>query len=120
MTTRPHTSITQRLWLALAALTLVIIIGIIGFSVIEEMTPIDALYMTVITISTVGFGEIKTLSPAGRMFTMGLILSAMTITFYTASMITKYFSKNNLNTSTCLDMVEWCSCIEVRCDVSAS
>jgi voltage-gated potassium channel len=67
---------------------LVIIIGTIGFSVIEAMNPIDALYMTVITISTVGFGEIKPLSPTGRLFTMGLILSAMTITFYTASMIT--------------------------------
>ena len=88
MTTHPRTSITYRFWLAFGALALVICIGTLGFALLEEMDVLSALYMTVITISTVGFGEIKTLSPAGRMFTMGLIASAATITFYTASMVT--------------------------------
>lgn len=48
--------------------------GTVGFMLIERMSLIDALYMTVITISTVGYGEVKRLSPAGRLFTIGLIV----------------------------------------------
>ena len=88
MTTHPRSSITQRFWLALIASVLVLVVGTTGFAVLEAMDPLSALYMTVITISTVGFGELHPLSPAGRIFTMGLIASAATITFYTASIIT--------------------------------
>jgi voltage-gated potassium channel len=51
-----------------------LIIGTIGYRVIEEFTLLDALYMTVITITTVGFGEINPLSSTGRIFTMFLIV----------------------------------------------
>ncbi len=88
MKSNSRPSITYRFWLAFGALTLVICAGTLGFAILEEMDMLNALYMTVITISTVGFGEIKTLSPAGRVFTIGLIASAATITFYTASMVT--------------------------------
>jgi voltage-gated potassium channel len=49
-------------------------VGAIGYHVLEDMTILDALYMTVTTISTVGFGEVHPLSPVGRGFTIGLIL----------------------------------------------
>ncbi|MBI5305117.1 MAG: potassium channel protein [Chloroflexi bacterium] len=88
MSTHPRSSITHRFWLALVASVLVLVVGTTGFVVLEAMDPLSALYMTVITISTVGFGELHPLSPAGRVFTMGLIASAATITFYTASIIT--------------------------------
>ena len=51
-----------------------LIIGTIGYIVIEQFSLLDALYMTVITITTVGFGEIHPLSSAGRIFTMFLIV----------------------------------------------
>ena len=47
-------------------------IGTIGYALLEDFTPFDSFYMTVITISTVGFGEIHTLSKAGRIFTIFL------------------------------------------------
>lgn len=49
-------------------------IGTAGYMVLENMSPVDALYMTVITISTVGFGEVIPLSPPGRLFTIVMIL----------------------------------------------
>jgi len=49
-------------------------IGTVWYHVLEDMTVLDALYMTVTTISTVGFGEVHPLSPLGRAFTIGLIL----------------------------------------------
>ena len=51
-----------------------LMIGTIGYTIIEDYSTLDALYMTVITISTVGFGEIHTLSEAGRLFTIFLIM----------------------------------------------
>jgi len=57
--------------------------GIIGYIFIEEMSLFDAIYMTIITISTVGFHEIKTLSIAGRVLTMLIISTGITIGAYT-------------------------------------
>jgi len=64
----------KRLWKALVVLGALVAVGIIGYHVLEDMTILDALYMTVTTLSTVGFGEVHPLSPIGRAFTIGLIL----------------------------------------------
>jgi voltage-gated potassium channel len=58
-------------------LLLVLFGGILGYSLIENWRPLDALYMTVITITTVGFGEVRPLSEGGRAFTMILILASV-------------------------------------------
>ncbi|MGE3536924.1 MAG: TrkA family potassium uptake protein [Candidatus Tectimicrobiota bacterium] len=63
-----------RLWKALTLLVSAVALGTLGYLAIEQMTLLDALYMTVTTISTVGFGEIHPLSPAGRAFTIALII----------------------------------------------
>ncbi len=55
-------------------LLLVLVGGTLGYSLLEEWGPLDALYMTVITITTVGYGEVKPLSQGGVLFTMILIL----------------------------------------------
>lgn len=45
-----------------------------GYVTIEDYTPLEAIYMSVITITTVGYGELYPLSEAGRVFTMFLLL----------------------------------------------
>src|SRR5205085_9270475 len=52
---------------------------------IEGMSLLDALYMTVITLSTVGFAEVQPLSPAGRIFTIALIVVGVTMAGYLVS-----------------------------------
>ena len=64
----------KRVWQALAVLGVLVAVGTIGYHTLEDMTILDALYMTVTTISTVGFGEVHPLSHRGRAFTIGLIL----------------------------------------------
>lgn len=64
----------QRVWKALTVLWALVAVGTIGYYVLEDMTILDALYMTVTTVSTVGFGEVHPLSRIGRAFTIGLIL----------------------------------------------
>ncbi len=65
------------------ALLSLVVIGSLGFYWLEGMSPLDAVYMTVITLSTVGFGEITPLSPAGRLFAMFLIISGAGLVAYT-------------------------------------
>jgi voltage-gated potassium channel len=60
-----------------ALLAAILVIGTVGFMLIEHWPLLDALYMTVITVGTVGFGEVHPLSAVGRVFTIGLILSGV-------------------------------------------
>ena len=55
-----------------ASLLLVFLVaaGTFGYSLIENWSLLDSLYMTFITITTVGFGEVRPLSPQGKHFTI--------------------------------------------------
>ena len=77
-------------------LVLIVIIGIVGYIFIEGYTPINALYMTVITISTVGFGEVSELSSAGKVFTVFMIFSGITVGVYGLSSITTFLIEGEL------------------------
>jgi voltage-gated potassium channel len=61
---------------------LLLCLGSIGYSVIEDVNILDSLYMTVITLSTTGYKEVFPLSEAGRILTMILILFGITIFLY--------------------------------------
>jgi voltage-gated potassium channel len=52
----------------------IIVVGGVGYVLIEGWSWIDAFYMSIITVTTVGFGEIHPLTPIGRLFTSVLIL----------------------------------------------
>jgi voltage-gated potassium channel len=61
-----------------------LVVGTIGYVVIEGWSGLDALFMTVITVTTVGFAEVHPLSPAGRWFTILLALGGI-FTFFSAA-----------------------------------
>ena len=60
--------------LPLILLQLIMIIGTVGYMVIDDFSILDAIYQTGITFTTVGFGEIAHISNAGRLFTITLII----------------------------------------------
>jgi voltage-gated potassium channel len=60
--------------LGLSALGGTVMLGTIGYMVLEQWGFLDALYMTVITMSTTGFNEVHDLSKAGRLLTLVLII----------------------------------------------
>lgn len=68
----------------------IVIIGIIGFIVIENYSLLDAIYMTIITISTVGYGEIEPLTSEGQIFTTFLIIFSFGIFAYAITTLTRY------------------------------
>ncbi|MFC1979748.1 potassium channel family protein [Chloroflexota bacterium] len=52
----------------------VLIVGTVGFMVIEDLSFVDAFYFTVVTISTVGYGDIHPESIVGKIFGTVLII----------------------------------------------
>jgi len=62
-----------RLPLILTVLTMMV--GTLGYVVIDNFALMDAIYQTGITFTTVGFGEIAPVSDAGRIFTITLIIA---------------------------------------------
>ncbi|MCZ7571886.1 MAG: potassium channel protein [Ardenticatenaceae bacterium] len=69
-----HHDPMRQLRLSLLVVGLLLAGGTLGYMLLEGLSLVDAIYMTIITLTTVGFGEVRPLSPGGRVFTMGLII----------------------------------------------
>jgi voltage-gated potassium channel len=76
-------STLRRFWVSIVSVALLILTGTLGYISIEQMTTLDALYMTVITVATVGFHEVHPLSDVGKIFTMALIVGGTGLFFFT-------------------------------------
>ena len=87
----------RRLILAFASMTFSILIGIIGYMIIEEYSVLDAFYMTIVTISTVGFREVQPLSENGKLFTSFYIISNLIFFAFLVSTVAKYLFEGELN-----------------------
>jgi voltage-gated potassium channel len=80
----------QKLLVLILLLFAVIIIGAVGYSIIEGWSLANSLYMTVITVATVGFREVGALSAAGRVYTIGVIVVGVGIAGFTLSSFTAF------------------------------
>jgi len=95
---RPRTprSPAQRIAIAIAGIAILTALGTFGYVVIEGMSFLDALYMTVITVSTVGYGEVKPLDDQGRVFTILLIILGVGTAFYLFATMTEVIIEGQL------------------------
>ncbi len=82
-----------------AALFLIVLLGSVGFMLIENYSFVDALYMTMITVSTVGFREVFPLSDGGKVFTVILIIFSLGIFGYVITSITRLVVEGALQQS---------------------
>jgi len=78
-------------------LNLVMVIGTIGYIIIEDYRFLDAFYTTIITIATVGYGEVHTLTDEGRIFTSFLIIISFGTFAYAVSSITRFVIDGEFN-----------------------
>lgn len=83
-------------FLAVGKLAGIVALGTLGYVAIEEMSFLDALYMTVITLSTVGYDEVQPLTPEGRIFTIVLILGAAGVALYLLAQMAQTLVETNL------------------------
>lgn len=91
-------SILNRLFISIIAVSILLIAGTTGYSLLEGWAVLDSLYMTVITISTVGFKEVDSLSAGGRIFTIMLIFSSLGTVAYAFSGIISFVVEGSLKT----------------------
>ena len=78
---KPHITLNDEYYghlapfrLPLILTVLVMLLGTMGYMIIDNFSLMDAIYQTGITFTTVGFGEIQPISDAGRIFTITLII----------------------------------------------
>lgn len=86
----------RRLLMAALLPPMLIVIGTLGYQLIEGWSFFDALYMAVITLTTIGFGEVHPLGMAGRVFTMVLALSGIFTMFFAATELLRSFASGEL------------------------
>lgn len=87
----------SKLKVSLALFLLIILSGTVGYSLLEGMSPFEAFYMTLITISTVGFSEIKPLSEPGRILTILIILTGISVGTYTLGQLVRILVEGELS-----------------------
>ena len=73
--------------------------GTVGYHVLEGWSWIDSLWMVVITLTTIGYGETHPLSDAGRLFTLGLIVSGVGLSAYSLTQVTRFIVDGELGRS---------------------
>lgn len=64
----------RKLILLLALIFVLLVVGTIGYMVVEGTSFLDGLYMTVITLASVGYREVVPLTAQGKIFTICLII----------------------------------------------
>ena len=84
-----------RLPLILTVLTM--LIGTIGYMLIDDFPLMDAIYQTGITFTTVGFGEIAPISDMGRIFTITLIIFGFIVFSVAVGIIAEVIKKGELH-----------------------
>lgn len=87
---------TRHLVISLILAFIILVIGTIGYMVVEGWGFMDALYMTVITISTVGYGEVRQVDYVGRIFTIFLVLTGVGFSVYVAGVVVQFMVEGQI------------------------
>jgi voltage-gated potassium channel len=74
----------------------VVIVGTSLYALVEGWSWLDGFYMTVTTLTTVGFGEIRPLDTSGRVMTIGLIFSGVTLFLLALSLLAQLVQEGAL------------------------
>jgi len=77
----------------------IILLGTIGYILIEHWSWLDAIYMTLITITTVGFGEVHPLSPVGKVLTLLVLFGGVVAISLWISEITHFAVERELGSA---------------------
>jgi voltage-gated potassium channel len=70
-------AITLRLRIFLVVFLIIIVVGTVGFALIEEKSIIEAVYFVIVTMATVGYGDIHPVTQPGRLFTIFIIVTGV-------------------------------------------
>ncbi len=89
----------KRLISGITALVVIIVIGTVGYLLIEGWSFLDSLFMTITTITTVGYDEVHPLSDGGRIFSSFLIVGGVGGALYALTAIVAYVVEGEFGTT---------------------
>ncbi len=87
----------RKFFFAAGLLIISLLVGVTGFSLIEDYKFLDSVYMTLITMSTVGFQEVHPLGDGGKIFVVFYIMFNIGVLAYVVSIVTTYVFEGELN-----------------------
>ncbi len=82
---------------SIITLFIIINIGVWGYHLIEDLTLLDAFYMTMISLTTVGYGEVTHLSSYGKIFTILFITGGIGYAGFIITNLIAFIVGGNLN-----------------------
>lgn len=77
-------------------LLVLLLVGVVGYMLIEGWDLVDSLYMTFISFSTVGFREVGSMGQYGRMLTMFIILFGLVLLSMLSASVTSLLVRRDL------------------------
>lgn len=81
---RIRTNPLNRLILPVIILVIILVVGILGYTLIEKWSVFDAIYVLVLTISTLGFHDVIPFSFYGRLLTIFIVIAGVSTAVYAA------------------------------------
>lgn len=88
----------NKLIFSTAASLFILCAGTAGYMIIERWDLLDSIYMTVLTLGSVGYSEVHPLSFNGRVFTIFLIISGMSLVMYLAGLVVQFVVEGEMRT----------------------
>lgn len=71
-----------RIWPVVLAVAGALLLGTVGFHLIEGWSLVDSLYVSAQTVTTVGFGDLAPRTTAGRLFATGFMVFGVGVVLY--------------------------------------
>ncbi len=65
----------------LALVLLFVMIGTLSYMIIEDWDIVDAFYFSVVTLTTTGYGDVAPATHAGKLFTVGYLITGLGLMF---------------------------------------
>jgi len=95
--TKLRSLVLRELLVPLLAIFAILIIGFFGYIFIEGFSPLKSFYMLVITFATIGYGDVVPVTDAGRIFTICIVISGLTVGVYAVGKISAFFVEGELS-----------------------
>ena len=97
MVDRSQTLQNSRLRVGCSLLALVLLLGTLGFILVEGWTAVQAFYTTMLVISTLGFSDLRPSDTRGQVLTIALIAGGVGTLYYLAGALAQNVIENQLD-----------------------
>ncbi|MBT8338769.1 MAG: potassium channel family protein, partial [Desulfatitalea sp.] len=81
---------TKHFIISVALSILLVLVGTLGYMLIEGWNALDSLFMTITTLATVGYGEVHALTTMGRIYSIILILLGVGFFLYVGGAVVQF------------------------------